>query len=58
MHMESDQRYFLRRAAEEQRRARHAVTPAARERHKELASLFAGKAAKLARLQELELIRS
>lgn len=56
--MESDQRYFLRRAAEEQRRARHAVTPAARERHRELASLFAGKAAKLARLQELELIRS
>ena len=44
--MESDHRYFSRRAAEEQRRARHAVTPAARERHKELASLFATKAAK------------
>ncbi len=56
--MESDKRYFLRRAAEEQRRARHAVTPAARERHSELASLFANKAAKRARLEELELIRT
>jgi hypothetical protein len=56
--MESDQRYFLRRAAEEQRRARFALTPAARERHDELASLFADKAAKRARLEELQLIRS
>jgi hypothetical protein len=56
--MESDERYFQRRAAEEQRRARHAVTPAARERHRELAHLFAAKAAKHARLRELELIRS
>lgn len=56
--MESDQRYFMRRAAEEQRRARHAVTPAARERHRELASLFADKAAKRARLEQLQLIRS
>jgi len=56
--MESDQRYFMRRAAEEQRRARHAVTPAARERHNELASLFADKAARHARRRELELIRA
>ena len=43
--MESDQRYYSRRAAEEQRRAANAVTPEARERHRELASLFAHKAA-------------
>jgi hypothetical protein len=42
--MESDYRYYSRRAAEEQRRATHAVTPAARERHRELADLFARKA--------------
>jgi hypothetical protein len=42
--MESDQRYYSRRAAEEQRRAANAVTPEARERHRELASLFARKA--------------
>ena len=56
--MESDHRYYSRRADEERRRALHALTPEARERHKELANLFAGKAAKHARLQELELIRS
>lgn len=44
--MESDQRYYSRRAAEEQRRARHAVTPEARERHLELATLFRSKASK------------
>lgn len=53
--MESDYRYFLRRAAEEQRRARYAVTQAAKERHKELADLFASKAKKTIRLQELQL---
>jgi hypothetical protein len=42
--MESDYRYYTRRAAEESTRARHAVTNAARERHLELASLFASKA--------------
>jgi hypothetical protein len=42
--MESDQRYYARRAAEEQRRAAHAVTAEARERHRELASLFRTKA--------------
>ena len=45
--MESDQRYYARRAAEEQRRARHAITPEARERHLELADLFLIKAAQL-----------
>ena len=52
--MESDQRYFMRRAAEEQRRARHAVTQAAKERHNELAELFATKAARVMRMQELQ----
>ncbi len=42
--MESDHRYYQRRAAEERRAAERAVTAAARERHRELASLFAGKA--------------
>jgi len=43
--MESDFRYFSRRAAEERRRAQFAITPAAQERHNELADLFASKAA-------------
>jgi hypothetical protein len=55
--VESDYRYFLRRAAEDQRRARHAVTQAARERHKELAEIFASKAAKTVRIQELQLVQ-
>lgn len=43
--MESDFRYYSRRAFEERQRAMKAVTPAARERHQELATLFASKAA-------------
>jgi hypothetical protein len=42
--MESDFRYYSRRAAEETARARRAVTSAARERHLELAGMFASKA--------------
>jgi hypothetical protein len=42
--MESDHRYYSRRAAEESLRARKAVTNAARERHLELATLFTRKA--------------
>jgi len=42
--MESDFRYYSRRAAEESLRARKAVTNAARERHLELASIFTSKA--------------
>ena len=42
--MESDHRYYLRRASEERRAAERAITAAARERHRELAILFAGKA--------------
>lgn len=42
--MESDYRYYTRRAAEESLRARKAITNAARERHLELAHLFANKA--------------
>jgi hypothetical protein len=43
--MESDYRYYSRRAAEERRRAAQSVTAEARERHSELASLFANRAA-------------
>ena len=53
--MESDHRYYSRRAAEEQRRAAHAVTPEARERHRELARLFAGKAAQRIHGEERQL---
>lgn len=42
--MESDARYYSRRALEEQRRAAHAITAEARERHRELATLFAQRA--------------
>jgi hypothetical protein len=42
--MESDFRYYSRRAAEERRRAERAITSAARERHSELADLFTLKA--------------
>jgi hypothetical protein len=43
--MESDFRYFSRRAAEERRRAQFAITPEAQSRHEELADMFAAKAA-------------
>jgi hypothetical protein len=43
--MESDFRYYSRRAAEERTRAARAITDEARRRHHELASLFASKAA-------------
>ncbi len=56
--MESDQRYYSRRADEERRRAKHALTPEARERHKELAALFASKAGRDAKLREPMLLRS
>jgi hypothetical protein len=42
--MESDFRYYTRRAAEESLRARKAITNAARERHLELAISFSMKA--------------
>jgi hypothetical protein len=44
--MESDFRYFSRRAAEERRRAQFAITPEAQLRHEELADMFAAKAAR------------
>ncbi len=53
--MESDHRYYHRRAAEERRRASRAVTEAARERHSELASLFARKAASRGAQKESQL---
>jgi hypothetical protein len=56
--MESDFRYFSRRAAEERRRAKFAITDAARERHKELANLFASKAAQHIRLDVLARLRA
>ena len=55
--VESNHRYFLRRAEEESRRARNAVTKAAADRHRELAELFASKAAKTTRIQELQLVQ-
>ena len=42
--MESDHRYYLRRASEERRAAERSLTAEARERHRELAVLFASKA--------------
>ena len=56
--VESNHRYFLRRAEEENRRARHAVTQAAQDRHRELAELFAAKAATTLRIQGLQLVQS
>lgn len=53
--MESDYRYYSRRAAEERRRAAHAVTAEARERHKELANLFATKAEQRSDFHERQL---
>ena len=49
--MESDYRYYTRRAAEERHRAARAVTNAARERHRELAILFDSKAEERLQLQ-------
>ena len=54
--MESDYRYYSRRADEERRRAMHAITPEARERHTELARLFAAKAAPRGRNSEPQLV--
>lgn len=42
--MESDLRYYLRRAAEERTAAIRSVTPQARERHHQLAQEFAARA--------------
>ena len=43
--MESNQRYYARRAAEERTAAQRAITAAARDRHARLASQFAARAA-------------
>jgi hypothetical protein len=43
--MESNGRYYQRRAVEEMRAAARAVTPEARERRRALADMFAHKAA-------------
>ena len=56
--MESDHRYYARRAAEEQHRAARAVTPEARERHRELAMLFASKAEQRVHSQERQYANS
>lgn len=52
--MESDARYYSRRALEEERRAARAITVQARERHHELATLFAQRA-QLVSLDERQL---
>ena len=56
--MESDFRYFSRRAAEERRRAQFAITQAARQRHDELADMFASKAAHNVRVEVLTRLRA
>jgi hypothetical protein len=56
--MESDFRYYSRRAAEERTRAKFALTQEARERHSELANLFASKAALRVRVEVLEQVRA
>ena len=56
--MESDFRYFSRRAAEERRRAQFAITPEAQERHSELAAMFAAKAAHGVRVEVLTRLRA
>ena len=43
--MESNQRYYFRRAAEERTAAMRAMTPQARDRHAKLAADFAERAA-------------
>ena len=43
--MESNQRFYLRRAAEERMAARRAMTPEARDWHSKLAEDFAQRAA-------------
>ena len=43
--MESNQRFYLRRAAEERTAARRAMTPQARDWHSKLAQDFAERAA-------------
>ena len=53
--MESDARYYSRRALEEQRRAAPAITPQARERHHELATLCARRAAEHRGVDERQL---
>ena len=56
--MESDFRYFTRRAAEERRRAQFAITPEAQERHSELAAMFAAKAAHGVRVEVVARLRA
>jgi hypothetical protein len=43
--MESDGRYYARRAAEEAQRAARAITPEAREWHRQLAQSFSARSA-------------
>ena len=42
--MDTDHRFYSRRAAEETARAARALTPAAKQRHAELAATFADRA--------------
>jgi hypothetical protein len=45
--MDTDSRYFWRRATEELSAARRSVTPAARERHQHFVKLYLGRLAQL-----------
>jgi hypothetical protein len=54
--MESNQRYWARRAAEELRAEARAFTPAAKARRRALAEAFAAKAAAFAQSDVRELV--
>lgn len=41
--METDQEFYARRAAEEERAVERAITPDAKERHRQLAEMYRGK---------------
>jgi hypothetical protein len=45
--MDTDSRYFWRRATEELAAARRSITPAARERHQHFVTLYLGRLAQL-----------
>jgi hypothetical protein len=55
--MESDYRYYSRRAAEERRAAARAITEEAKKRHRDLALMFATKAEQCAPARMPELAR-
>ena len=55
--MESNERYYARRAIEEMRAAQRAITPEARARRRALAELFEKKARELTHAGTEQLVR-